>query len=478
MVTHSVAAALARARAAQAQAEHWSQDRVDAVVAAVGWRCYAPEQARALSTLAYDETRLGDREHLYTLHRRRVLGTLQDLHGVTTVGVVEDRPDLGVQKLAKPIGVIAVASPSTAPCSGVIGNALPMLKTRNAVVFSPNPSARISVLRTVEVMRAALAQVGAPVDLVQCLEHSNREAAEALMRAADLVVAVGGGGTVARAYMSGTPAISAGVGNATVVVDDSADLKEAATKIVHGGGFNNGTSCSSESNVLVDATVEVPFAAELARAGAHLCDDQETARLRTLLWNGDGRLNRDVIGRSAATLAAEAKIQLSSDSTSVLIARVPDVDLADVLFTEKLAPVVTLTPYRHFDDAVAAVAAITDACGRGHSCGIHSHRPDRVARLAERVRLCRVMVNQSTAVGNSGSFENGLPFTSTVASGSWGGCAQSENVTWRNFVNYTSVSRPVQRQLRTEEELFGGHWSAHGRSVGPVCDALYDDTLV
>lgn len=470
MAIGGVEETVSRARVAQAEVEYWSQAQVDEMVLAVGWACYQPRVARTLSDQAHAETGMGDPGDLFTLHRRRILGTLRDLHGARTVGVVEDQPALGVRKLAKPLGVIAVASPATAPCSGVICNALPMLKTRNAVVFSPNPRARHAVRAAVEIMREALEGAGAPADLLQCLPDGGRAATEALMSACDRVVAAGGVGTLERAGRSGTPAISAAVGNSSVVVDETADLAAAAEKVVFGGSFNNGTSCSSESNLLVEENVADAFAAELRRFGAHVCDEAETARLRELLWTPGRVLDRAWIGTSAAALAAGAQIATGQER-SLLVATAPAVDVSDPLFGEKLAPVVSLTTYRSFPEAVETVMEITDACGRGHSCAIHSRRPDRVMALAERVRLCRVMVNQSTAVGNSGSFDNGLPFTSTIASGSWGGCVKSENITWRDFVNYTCVSRPIPPRTPTEEEIFGRYWSVGDGALDLVTQA-------
>ncbi|MEU4380070.1 aldehyde dehydrogenase family protein [Micromonospora echinofusca] len=460
-----VDATMARARRAQAEVEFWPQERIDDLVAAAGWAAYQEDTARSLAELAYRETGLGDPEHLFTLYRRRVLGTLRDLHGVVTTGIIEDLPERGLRKLAKPIGVIAVASPATAPCSGVVGNALPMLKTRNAVVITPNPRARHSAARTVDLLRQSLASVGAPPDLVQCLPVTDRQTTEALMAAADLVIAAGGPGTVRRAYRSGTPAISAGVGNPAVIVDASADVAAAAELIVLGGSFNNGTSCSSESNVLVDAGIAAAFRDQLARQGAHLCDPAETARLRTLLWPDGRQLNRDAVGRPATALAAAAGIDLAEPTkTTALVAQLPPLTpggvpaLDDPMLGEKLAPVFTVTTFTDFDDALVAVETLLARIGQGHSCGIHTERPDRVVRLAERARAGRVMVNQSTAVGNSGSFDNGMAFTQVIASGSWGGCSRSENVTWRDFLNYTYVSHPLPPSLPDEETLFGAHW--------------------
>ncbi|MEU5416948.1 aldehyde dehydrogenase family protein [Streptomyces clavifer] len=458
-----VRAALERAREAQREAARWSQSRTDEVVTAVGWHCYQESTARRLALLSHAETALGDPEHLHTLQRRRVLGVLRDLHGQSTVGVVEDLPDLGLRRIAKPLGVIAVASPATAPVPGIVCNVLPMLKTRNAAVFSPNPRVLGSARATVRVVRDALAEVSAPVDLVQCLEHTDRRTSAELMAGADHVVAIGGAGTVRRAYESGTPAVGAGVGNPTVVVDETADLADAAEKIVTGASYNNGTSCSSESNVLVHTSVVDEFSSQLSSWGGHLCTETETARLRSVLWSADGKLDRDMIGRPATDLAEAAGIRTARPDKTPLLVLAGDSPLHagelrdEPILREKISPVLTLGRFDSFAEAVSGVQRLLDICGKGHSCGIHSTRADRVALLAEAVDSCRVVVNQSTMT-NTGSFESGVPFTTTLSSGSWGGCSTSGNITWRTFLNHTLISRPIAARLPDEKLLFGAYW--------------------
>jgi sulfoacetaldehyde dehydrogenase len=454
---------VARARAAQAQLAAWPQERVDDMVAAVGWWCYREDNVRAMSAIAHRDTGLGDPEDLFALHRKRILGTMRDMHGARTVGVLVDDPELGLRTLAKPVGVVALISPATAPCSAVACTTLQLLKTGNAAVCCPNPAAQDAVDYVVGLVRVALREVGAPPDLMQRVGPSKRLMAEELMRAADLVVVSGGASTVRRAYASGTPAIGAGVGNPSVIVDETADLAAAAEKIVTGSGFNNGTSCSSESNVLVAAGIAPQFRTLLRDLGVHLCDETETTRLRQALWPDGKRLDRAAIGRPAATLAARADIELAdADKTTSLVAELGKIDVTDPLFGEKLSPVFTLVTYKDFDEAVTGVDEITRTCGAGHSCGIHTMRADRVAQLAERIGVARVMVNQSTGAGNSGNFDNGLAFTSIVASGTWGGCAQSENVNWQHFLNRTTISRPIPERRPAEETVFGVHWDRHG----------------
>ena len=65
-----------------------------------------------------------------------------------------------------------------------------------------------------------------------------------------------------RAYRSGTPAIGVGAGNVPVIVDETADLADAARKICASKTFDNATSCSSENSVtIVDAVYDAAIAA-------------------------------------------------------------------------------------------------------------------------------------------------------------------------------------------------------------------------
>ncbi|OIK24556.1 succinate-semialdehyde dehydrogenase [Streptomyces malaysiense] len=426
-------------------------------MAAVGWHCHREDNARRLAELSHLETGLGDPEHLYELQRKRILGQLLELHGQSTVGTVEEIPERGLRRLAKPVGVIAAASPATAPGPGIICNALPMLKTRNAIVFTPNPRARASAVETLEVIRQALAEVGAPADLVQCLSAGGREAAEHLMAAADLVVAVGGPGTVRRAYRSGTPAIGAGVGNPTVLVDETADIPFAAHCVHNGAGYNNGTSCSSESNVLVHRSVAGELRAALRSAGAHMCTREETRRVRDTLWDDEGTLDRDLIGKPAEALAHACGIKLAGPGrTTALVLDGDGPQAPGPILREKLSPVVTLLTYDHFDAAVRRIDDILADCGRGHSAGIHSRLAARVDQFAGALPTCRIVVNQSTMT-NSGSLTSGVPFTSTLSSGTWGGTSVSGNVTWHSYVNLTTITEPIPERTADPVLLFGRH---------------------
>ncbi len=272
---------ITRARAAQAEVEFWPQERVDEMVAAVGWQAFRREHAEACARLAIEETGMGVYEHKLAKHQKKTLGTLRDLHGLKTVGVIEEDPARGLLKIAKPVGVIAALTPMTNATSTICCNGLPMLKTRNAVIFAPHPRAKRSCKLTADFMREGLKQVGAPLDLIQYLEEPSIELTGELMKAVDLVVATGGTPMVKAAYSSGTPAYGVGAGNSVCIVDETADIADAAHKIFLSKTFDNATSCSTENSGVFQEAIFDRMVEALKSEGGYLCSMEEKAQTQS-----------------------------------------------------------------------------------------------------------------------------------------------------------------------------------------------------
>lgn len=461
-MSEEISAFVARARQAQKQVEFWSQARVDRMVAAVGWSLYRPSQAERCARLAVQETGMGVFEDKLFKHRRKTLGTLRDLQGVRTVGVLEEDAARGLIKLAKPVGVVGAITPVTNPSSTPACNALAILKTRNAVVFSPHPLARRTTALTVDLIRSALARVGAPRDLVQVLSRPSRAGVRELMACVDLVLATGSSDLVQGAYSSGTPAYGVGAGNAVVVVDESADLADAARKIRLSKTFDYATSCSSENSLVIQRAIYAPLLAALEAEGGFLCDAAAREALEMTLWPDGRELNPRIVAQSAVTIAGIAGIELPA-ATRFLMVHGSEPVAQDPFAHEKLSPVLTLWVYDRFDEAIARLEEITRQCGYGHSCGIHSRDDAHIRALAEQAHVSRVMVRQPQCYANSGSFENGMPFSMTLGCGTWGGNITTDNITWRHFLNITWVSTPIPAVEPDEFAIFGAHWQEFGR---------------
>lgn len=461
-VREEVGTLIRRARAAQEAIASWDQEQIDALVTAVGWAIVRKDHAEALAKLAVDEGGFGTYQDKLTKIHRRVTGLLADMRGMRTVGVVEEDPARGLVKIAKPVGVVAALIPTTGPDATPPMKALMALKGRNAIVVAPHPRTKRTSEMSVELMRAACAQVGAPEDLVQSLTAPSIDKTRELMRQADLIVATGGAAMVKAAYSSGTPAYGVGVGNSVHIVDETADLADAAQMIAAGKTFDLATSCLADNSLVVADAVYDDLMGRLTGAGGYLCSEQEKARLQQVMWPDGGHIpSLEVIAKPAQRIAELAGIDVPADRSFLMVEE--DGTGPEHPFSgEKLS--VVLAVYRYNGDiaqAVDIVNAITAYQGLGHTCGIHTTDDAHVDALAFGTRTARVMVNQNLNEG-AGSARNGLPFTLSLSCGTWGGNITTENVNARHFVNLTWVSRTIPPHPVTDEDLFAAHWERYG----------------
>ena len=462
-VRDEVAALVERARAAAAAIEHYTQEQVDELVTAVAWAVVRKDHAEELARLAVDEGGFGNYADKVAKINKRITGVVADMTGLKTVGVVEERPEAGLVKIAKPVGVVAALIPTTGPDATPPLKALFALKGRNAIICAPHPRTRATTELVVAYMREACEQVGAPADLVQSMPAPSLPKTQELMRQADLVVATGGAGMVKAAYSSGTPAYGVGVGNSVHVVDETADLADAAAAIIAAKTFDYATSCLADNALVVHEDVYDDLLARLTGAGAHLCDPAQKEALRAAMWPDGGPVPTiGVVAKSAAHIAGLAGFEVAADCPMLLVPEAgagPEHPFSG----EKLS--VVLAVYRYSGDIGAAadlVNAITAYQGLGHTCGIHTRSDENVMALAMATKTARVLVNQNLNEG-AGSARNGLPFTLSLSCGTWGGNITTENVNARHFINLTWVSRPIEPKAISEETLFAGHWAKFGR---------------
>jgi sulfoacetaldehyde dehydrogenase len=458
-----VAELVSRARAAMTAFADADQARADEAVTALAWAIYEPGRARALAQAAVDQTRLGDVESKVIKNQRKTFGCLRDLMRIPSVGVIEDDPARGIVKYAKPVGVVCAVTPSTNPVATPVNKAMFAVKSRNAVIVAPSPAASGVTAEAVEAMRAELARIRAPKDLVQVLPRPvDKASTRALMEACDLVVVTGSQDNVRSAYRSGTPAIGVGAGNVPVVIDGSADLEDAARKICLSKTFDNATSCSSENSVLIMDAVYDDAVAALRRAGGFLCPAEARERIRERLWV-NGRLNRTLIARDSETLRQAFALGEEARGSRFFMVEEPEGDPESPFTDEKLSLVLTVYRCSDMEDAVARLRAILEVNGKGHSVGIHTADPSHAERLAREIDVVRVLVNQAHTFGNGGSFDNALPFTLSMGGGTWAGNSITENLNARHFMNITHLVRTIPEDRPTEEALFGAYWARHGR---------------
>ena len=456
----------ARARAAQASFDSASQEQVDEVVTAVGWAIVDPQRNRALAELSVADTGLGNVEDKIAKNRRKTIGLLRDLTGARSVGIIAEIPELGITEIARPVGVVGALTPSTNPAATPVNNIINALKGRNAIILAPSPKGASTLALLLRYVHAELDRVHVPRDLVQQLPPPvTREATAELMRHVDLVVATGSQTNVRAAYASGTPAIGVGIGNVAVIVDETADLADAADKIARSKTFDNATSCSSENSVIAVAPVAERLLEAMARVGGVLLEKEERSRLERAMFR-DGKLVPEFIAQDAPTIARRAGLERAALGTAkFLIVEEHGVGGGHPFSGEKLSPVLAFYRAADFAAASALAARILRYEGAGHSIGLHTRSNERAVELGLKLPVCRVIVNQAHCFATGGSFDNGLPFSLSMGCGTWGGNSISDNLNYRHFLNVTRVCRllPADRIDEPDEErIFGAYRRKYG----------------
>ncbi|MEO8486605.1 MAG: aldehyde dehydrogenase family protein [Betaproteobacteria bacterium] len=465
-VRDEVAAIVARARAAQRAIADYGQARADELAVAAAWAIVEPSRNRALAELAVRDSGMGDAADKFAKNRRKTMGLLRDLAGLRTAGVIAEDRERGLIEIARPVGVVAAITPSTNPAATPANNIVNALKARNAIVLAPSPRGASTLALLVGYVHAELDRIGAPRDLVQMLSAPvSREHTRELMHQADLVVATGSRNNVRAAYESGKPALGVGAGNVSVIVDETADVADAAAKIARSKTFDHATSCSSENSVIALEPIADALLAALAREGGVRLDREESDRLRATMFPA-GALAPEVVAQPVATIASRAGlVRPEAVSARFLIVDEDGVGATHPFSGEKLSPVLAFYRVPTFDAAVARATELLAFQGAGHSVGLHSRDAERALRLGLTLPVARVIVNQAHCFATGGSYDNALPFSLSMGCGTWGGNSFSDNLNVRHFLNVTRVVHPLApERVRepTEDELFGAYRRKHG----------------
>lgn len=444
---------LARARAAMKEIENYDQARVDRLCQALAWACGNEQTMTRIANMAVDETDLGDRVGRVS-KRFKIIGVLRDALRQKSVGIIEEIPEKGIVKYAKPAGVIASLIPTTNPEQTPPVTGIYAVKAKDAVIFSPHPRARRTTVEVVRIMREAMRRQGAPEDLFQVIESPSIPLTNELMAVCDLTLATGGQPMVRAAYSSGRPAYGVGAGNSTMVIDETADIAEAAmnTRISKTSDFGSG--CSADGNLIVDESIYDAFLAQLQKEGGYLCSAEEKAKVEAAMWDAEGHRTIETVARAPQVIARVAGFTIPDDRKFIIVQQ-DKIGREHRFSGEKLTTVLAIYKYKGFDEALDKVRRIYDVGGKGHSVGIYSFDDDHINRLALMAPVSRIMVRQPQSKANAGAFNNGMPMTSSLGCGIWGGNITNENVHLKHFLNVTWVSRPIPEDRPSDAELFG-----------------------
>ena len=447
---------LARVKEAQKKFATYTQEQVDKIFLAAA---IAANQARIpLAKMAVEETGMGVVEDKVIKNNYAAEYIYNAYKNTKTCGVIEEDKAYGIKKIAEPIGVIAAVIPTTNPTSTAIFKCLIALKTRNAIIISPHPRAKLSTIAAAKLVLEAAVEAGAPEEIISWVDVPSLDMTNLLMKEADIILATGGPGMVKAAYSSGKPALGVGAGNTPAIIDETADIVLAVSSIIHSKTFDNGMICASEQSVIVHQNIYDAVKAEFADRGCYFLNPEETEKVRkTIIINGS--LNAKIVGQPAAKIAALAGVTVPA-GTKIIIGEVESVDISEEFAHEKLSPVLAMYKATDIHDAFDKAEHLIADGGYGHTSSIYLNEVTEQAKLEEftsRMKTCRILVNTPSSHGGIGDLYNfKLAPSLTLGCGSWGGNSVSENVGVKHLINIKTVAERRQNMLwfRAPEKVY------------------------
>ena len=449
-----------RARTSQSSYEReGTQELFDLAAQAVGWALMKPEHNTTLAELAVKETGLGNVSDKIKKNHNKTLGLLRDLKDVKSFGHIGDDTERGLSTYLRPKGVIASIVPSTNPLATPVNNIINALKCGNAIIVAPSPKGSRPLEALLEHIHENLRAVGVDKGLVQMVPTPPSKAkTNRLMELADLLVVTGSQNNVRAGYSSGTPALGVGQGNVVTIIDDTADVQDAAAKIAASKIFDNATSCSSENSVIVLRSVYADTIRALENEGGFVLNGVESERLIDTHWV-NGKMSTALLAQDIdVILERVGLVERAQPNTRFLIVPTTEAGEGALISGEKMSSFLSLYVAENFEEAVSLAIKIQDYQGAGHSLGLHSKDDAKAHHLAMAARTCRVIVNQAHCFATGGFFDNGMPFSLSMGCGSWGGNSIDSNLNWEHFVNKVRIVRVIKEKKPELEEIFTGFW--------------------
>ncbi len=415
----------------------YSEEQIDKIVC--NMVAAAKANAVMLAKMAVEETGFGNvQDKTYKNHLASVK-LYDSIKSMKTVGIVEEDTINKIITVAEPVGLLMGIIPSTNPTSTTIFKAIIAIKSRNAIVFSPHPSAAKCTIKAAEIMLDAAVSAGAPANIIGCVTMPTMCATNELMKAAEvkMIIATGGPGMVKAAYSSGKPALGVGAGNSPAYIERTANVTQAVKNIIASKTFDFGTICASEQSIICEECNKDAVISEFKHQGGYFMTAEETNKVIKLLFKADGHtMNGKFVGKAAQYIADAAGFSVPQ-GTKVLIGAQDGVGKGYSLSYEKLTTVLGFYVVKNWQEACELSIKLLQN-GIGHTMSLHTEDRNIVLEFA-RKPASRILVNTGSAQGGTGA-STGLMPSFTLGCGTWGGSSVSENVTPLHLINKKRVA--------------------------------------
>ena len=430
--------------------KHATQEEVDRVCAAMADAAFAA--SALLGQMAHDDTGFGIAAHKKLKNELGSRVVWESIKDIKTVGVIHHDPQRKIYDIAWPVGVIAALVPSTNPTSTAMYKSIASVKARDAIIIAPHPSAARCTYETTRIMQEAAEKAGAPPNLISCMRYISLPGTQELLKhkRVRLILATGGSAMVKAAHSVGKPAYGVGPGNVPVYVDRSANLEKAAHYIVNSKAFDCSTICASEQSVIADQPIADKLKQLMIAEGAYFSNEEQTQRLRKLLFHPNGAINTATVGKPAQTVAAMAGFSIPQ-SARVIVTPLQISGKDEPLSREKLTTVLGWYVEDGWEAGCERSIELIMFGGRGHTQVIHATDENIIMAFGLEKPVFRILVNTMSTLGAVG-LTTGLMPSMTLGAGGEGGSITGDNVTVHHLYNIKRLAYettpPPQAALR------------------------------
>ena len=431
---------------AQKKLATFTQEELDIIVEATV--VAAETHIHSLAVMSHEETYAGNCHDKLTKNQFVCSQVRRGLRSMRCVGVIDENPTDQTIDIGVPVGVIVALCPMTSPVSTTIYKTLLALKSGNAILFSPHPSATKSISRVLDIMIDAAQASGLPEGCLGYLSPVTKSGTKELMNhpATSLVMVTGVPGMLDTARASGKPVIYGGTGNGPAFIERTANIQQAVKDIIASKTFDNGNAPSAEQSIVADACIADKVKEVLRANNAYFMSEDESNDLAALFFSPEGQRKKGMVGLSIEELASRARLNIPKNTT-VLIAERKYVSENDPYCKELLAPVLALYVEADWMHACEKCIELLLHERNSHTLVIHSEDQEVIQQFAFKKPVGRLLVNTPASFGGMGATTNLFP-SMTLGSGSAGRGITSDNVSPMNLIYIRKVGYGV-RQLDT-----------------------------
>lgn len=314
-----------------------------------------------------------------------------------------------------PYGVIGAIAPSTNPTETIINNTISMVAAGNTIIFSPHPGAKNISMWLISKIEEIVFNVTGIHNAVVCVNTPTFDTTKEMMEHPDvrLLAVTGGPGIVNMAMKTGKKVIGAGEGNPPTIVDETADITLAARDIIDGASFDYNLPCIAEKSCVVVSCVADELLHQFTHHGAWVVtQENDKARLMATIVTDSGAANKEMIGKSPATILKAAGIAFTGEPKLVVL----EVDEKHLLlYLEQLMPVLPVVRTIDFNAALSLAVKIERGCL--HTATMHSRDIYNLNTAARTLRTSIFVKNAPSYAGIGVGGEGFTTFTIATPTG-------------------------------------------------------------